>query len=157
MSQIFLKIFTIFLTIIILLNQLNTKPCPIGEIVSSAQECTSNNRPGHHCCYLSSKSQNLSMCLQLSNNVYNGLKKFNIGGILYDIECENKEEKKQEEIIIPGSPCGFTNPTYADECKAFSTEKSSCCFFRGGSFTGCYNLGSPTKGSLTFLGMNLDC
>lgn len=157
MSQNVMKIFPFFLVALILLNKISSKPCPIGEIVSTPQECTSNNKPGHHCCYLSSISPKLSICLQLSNGVYNGLKKFNVGGILYDIECENKDETKQEEIVIPGSPCGLTNPNYADECKAFSTQKSSCCYFKGGSFTGCYNLGSPTKGSLTFLGMNLDC
>ena len=138
---------------------INSKPCPIGEIVSKPSECTSNNKPGHHCCYLSALEPKVSICLQLSKTVYNGLKKFSFGGMLYDIECENKEEEISgfPKLVVPGSPCGITNPSDPEDCKFYSNDKSSCCFYKDNRMTGCYNLGAPNKGIMSFLGMKLDC
>ncbi len=151
------KISRAFLTILSVIVLCSSTPCPIGDLVETASECLPYNKPGHLCCYLSSAIPKVSTCLQLSKYAYNGLKKFSMGGQLYDIECKQEEELMNPDYILPGSPCGVIEPANAEECQAFSTGKSSCCFFQHKTSAGCYNLGFTSKGKISLLGMSLDC
>lgn len=147
-------ILKIFAFLMILSTVMNSA-CPIGELVSTPEECTKYTKKDHHCCYVSSINPKLSMCLQMSKSVYNGLKKLNLGGVYYDIECG--EEEKSRGLIVPGSPCGSRSPKTPEDCKTSSTLKSSCCYFEMGTNKGCYNLGFNRGGKINFGGMSLDC
>ena len=142
----------------ILISQVVSPHCPIGKTVESKEECLPYNKPGHYCCFLSAPSlSNTSICLQISKSHYNGMKKYSLGGVLYDIECKEEEDIINPSYVVPGSPCGVMEPASAEECHLYSTPQSSCCLFEHKSSSGCYNLGMNTRGKVTLLGMTLDC
>jgi hypothetical protein len=151
MTYMKFKILLMFLIFIIV----HGKPCPTGELVGGPSECTQYSIGDHHCCYLSSITPKISICLKMSKRVYNGLKKLDFGGILYDIECG--EDLEKNELVIPGSPCGVQNPFNKDDCNSFSNTKSSCCFFSYNGKKGCYNLGYNKSGQFSFGNIILDC
>ena len=147
-----------FILISILISVVITKPCPIGELVSKPDECNKYNKPGHHCCFILAKTEpKLSMCLQLSKSVYNGLKTYSLGGVLYEIECGEEEEDTKTKLVVPGTPCGNTFTTSVEQCRSHSTERSSCCLYKNNFMSGCYHVGIITTGKLSIFGMTLEC
>jgi hypothetical protein len=140
-----------------LLSLGNTLPCPIGETVQSPDECLPYNKPGHYCCFLSEPFSKTSICLQISKSLYNGVKNYSLGGVLYDIECREQDEFRNPTFVVPGSPCGVIEPSSAEECHIYSTPQSSCCLYKLKSSAGCYNLGLNSRGKVNLLGMTLDC
>lgn len=151
------KIFVFILNIFHLIFTVSNRPCPIGAAVESAGECLPYNKPGHYCCYLSANIPKVSTCLQISKSLYSGLKKYSLGGIIYDIECKEEIDTNNPEYIMPGTPCGVIEPSTPDECHIYSKPTSSCCLFKHKSSSGCYNLGFKSVGKVSIYGMTLDC
>ncbi len=131
--------------------------CPIAEVAENISDCTGKSKPGNRCCHLSTMFEtNFSICIQLSSSVYDGLKTYSMGGILYNIDC-GEEEFDSYKNVRSGTPCGRADPQNVEDCRKYSTLKSSCCLTTTKESTGCYHIGRKYSGVVPMAGGKLEC
>lgn len=72
----------------------------------------------------------------------------------------NVPAKRNDEVLksfTTDMKCGVANPSYQEDCGAYSTLNNSCCFYKYNTFKGCFSLGSKFEGSSEYNGISFEC
>ena len=158
----------------------NADYCSKVETPKNAEQCYAYSGPNLHddmCCFYKPADGNgENYCRPIPYSARMHIKYDIIDDKLYNVECNEEEEKTKKKEITVLQRCGedVTNPS-VKKCKKYSSYVDSCCYWNGkdtigdnlrpypdpkdneGQDRGCYWLGAKFDGTIYWGTMKLKC
>jgi hypothetical protein len=133
-----------------ILLQICKQQCITGKSENNKENCHSKSTISTYCCFLYTDSNpSQGMCYIQPITSYDG----DITTIVYKDLTYNRNCNHEHDMI-----CGLTNPQTKSDCKKYSTETNSCCFYDyDGISKGCFWYGRKFRGETTQANVVLSC
>jgi len=150
-NKIKMKTFLLILISYICIK-LSSQQCKTGQVSNSASACFQFSTSSTDCCFISLTSNFYSTSSQGMCYSQSAVKNFDQETIKYNqtsyyIMCSN-----DIDLI-----CGIPYPQIDSDCKKYSNDSDSCCFYKYGDKSGCFWYGQKFKGETTQANLYLSC
>jgi len=134
-----------------ILLQISRQECITGKLENIKENCHSKSTITNYCCFLYTDSNSSQgVCYMQPIYGYEGSKTTIVyNNVNYKINCNH-----EQDLI-----CGIDNPQTNSDCKKYSTETNSCCYYEHdeGKSKGCFWYGKKFKGETTQANVVLSC